>query len=323
MSNLTTIATLSKEVISEADAYLYFENLRWNGTPKCAHCTSLNVYFIEPANGVSRATRTGASSERRVWRCRDCKKQFSVITNTIMHGTKVAIRTWLMVIFELCASKNGVAAREVERKYGVAARSAWFMLHRIREAMSHDDAGLFTGDVSADEVYIGGTPEFMHANRRHGNAGAGTDKTPVVTLIDVDTHTARSTSVTWIDSASLRKVMKDNVDMATAVLHTDSNRSYIPVGRDMGGHYFVDHKAGQYVTDKTNGTNLCENYFAQLKRGLKGTHIHVTSKHLNRYLNEFDYRFSTHDMTDTERMADLATRVAGRLTYNSVRTLTR
>lgn len=92
MSNRTTIATLSLEVTSEADAYVYFEKLRWNGNPVCAHCDSLNVYFIEPANGVSRATRTGAQSERRVWRCRDCKRQFSVITNTLMHGTKVAIR---------------------------------------------------------------------------------------------------------------------------------------------------------------------------------------------------------------------------------------
>lgn len=86
----------------------------------------------------------------------------------------------------------------------------------------------------------------------------------------------------------------------------------------MADHFIVDHKAGVYATDKTNGTNLCENYFAQLKRGLKGTHIHVDPKHLHRYLNEFDYRYSTFELTDTERMADLATRVAGRLTYEAI-----
>jgi hypothetical protein len=86
----------------------------------------------------------------------------------------------------------------------------------------------------------------------------------------------------------------------------------------MAGHYAVDHKAGEYTSEKSNGTNLCENYFAQLKRGLKGTHIHVAPKHLHRYLGEFDYRFSTCGLTDTERMADLATRVAGRLTYKAV-----
>jgi hypothetical protein len=106
--------------------------------------------------------------------------------------------------------------------------------------------------------------------------------------------------------------------MATTVLHTDSARGYIPVGRKMAGHFAVDRRAGIYATDKTNGTNLCENYFAQLKRGLKGTHIHIDPKHLHRYLSEFDYRFSTCDMSDTERMEDLAGRVAGRLTYVTV-----
>jgi transposase-like protein len=254
-----------------------------------------------------------------VWRCRDCKKQFSVITNTMMHGTKISLRIWLMVIFELCSSKNGVAAREVERKYGVAGRSAWFMLHRIREAMSHDDGILFDGNIVVDEVYIGGDPGNRHANKRHDvRRGAGTDKTPVVTLIDAESREARSTVLSWVDSASLGDVIRENVDIATTVLHTDSYRGYIPVGRTMAGHYTVDHKAGIYATDKTNGTNLCENYFAQLKRGLKGTHIHVDPKHLHRYLGEFDYRFSTCDMNDTERMEDLAGRVAGRLTYAMV-----
>lgn len=315
MGNRTTIANLSQEVTTEAEAYAYFERLRWTGNPVCAHCDSLNVYFIEPSNGVSRATRTGNLSQRRVWRCRNCKKQFSVITNTVMHGTKIPVRVWLMVIFELCSSKNGVAAREVERKYGVAGRSAWFMLHRIREAMSHDDAVLFSADVISDEVYIGGDPANRHADKDDvlGTYGR-TDKTPEVTLIDQETGEARSTVLSWVDSKSLGDVIGENVDMATTTLHTDALRAYITIGRKMAGHYAVDHRAGIYGTDKTNGTNLCENYFAQLKRGLKGTHIHVSPEHLHRYLGEFDYRFSTFEMTDTERMADLATRVAGQLT---------
>jgi transposase-like protein len=288
MTKGTTIATLSRDVVSEADTYSYFERLRWNGAPECAHCDSANVYFMEPKNGVSRANRTGTQSQRRVWRCRDCSKQLSVITNTVMHGTKIPFRVWLMVIFELCSSKNGVAAREVERKYGIAGPSAWFMLHRIREAMAHDDFTLFTGDVSVDEAYIGGDPEFRHADKRGGRYAS--DKTPVFTLIDVDTHVARSEVVEWVDSKSRGDVIRDDVDRATTVLHTDSAKGYIPVGRKMAGHYAVDHKAGIYGTDKTNGTNLCEYHFAQLKRGLKGTHIDVSPEHLHRYLGEFDYR---------------------------------
>lgn len=115
MNNRTTIATLSLEVTTEADAYAYFEKLRWADGATCAHCASANVCFIEPSNGVSRSTRTGAQSERRVWRCRDCKRQFSVITNTMMHGTKIGLRVWLMVIFELCSSKKGNITR-LERR---------------------------------------------------------------------------------------------------------------------------------------------------------------------------------------------------------------
>jgi transposase-like protein len=313
----TTIASLSREIITEADAYLYLENMRWHGTPVCPKCGTTEVHYIAPSNGISRTTAGGSQSERRVWKCEPCRKQFSVLTGTMMHATKISVRTWVMVIFEMCSSKNGVAAREIERKYGLCPRTAWHMLHRIREAMSHDDQTLFTGNVVADEVYIGGNPEFRHS-REGVRRGAGTDKTPVVTLIDEDTREARSTVVSWVDSKSLGDVVRENVDMATTTLHTDSFKGYVPVGRKMAGHYTVDHKNGIYATDKTNGTNLCENYFAQLKRGLKGTHIHVDAKHLHRYLGEFDYRFSTCDMTDTERMADLGGRLGGRLSYETV-----
>ncbi|MGC2486368.1 MAG: IS1595 family transposase [Acidimicrobiales bacterium] len=310
----TTIASLSREIVTEADAYLYLENMRWHGTPVCPKCGTTDVHYIAPSNGVSRATATGSQSERRVWRCNPCKKQFSVLTGTIMHATKIPVRTWVMVMFEMCSSKNGVAAREIERKYGMNPRTAWHMLHRIREAMSHDNIyTLFSGDVVADEVYVGGNPEFRHADKR--GVKFAHDKTPVLTLIDADTHEARSTVIESTDSMALGNVIRQNVDMATTTLHTDAWRGYIPVGRTMAGHFVVDHKAGIYATDKTNGTNLCENYFAQLKRGLKGTHIHVDEKHLHRYLGEFDYRYSTCDMNDTERLSDLGTRLSGRLSY--------
>jgi len=116
----------------------------------------------------------------------------------------------------------------------------------------------------------------------------------------------------------MRRILGENVDMGTSKLHTDSSTAYSDIGWWFAGHYVVNHAKGEYVTEKSHGTNLCENYFAQLKRGLKGTHIHVDPKHLHRYVNEFDYRYSTREFSDTERMADLATRVAGRLTYKAV-----
>src|SRR5438552_5589075 len=134
-----TVGQIADRLRSEADAYLFMEQLRWpDGDPICPHCDNAGASFIQPTNGVSRKTRTGAMTERRVWRCLTCRKHFSAITGTVFHGTKAPLRIWILVIFEMCASKNGVAAREIERKYGVCNRTAWFMMHRIREAMKHD-----------------------------------------------------------------------------------------------------------------------------------------------------------------------------------------
>ena len=119
MTNLT-FGDLARKINSEADAYSYLETLRWTGKPVCPHCgVEGDHYYLKPVNGVSRQTRTGAVSQRRVWKCRECRKQFSVLTGTIMHGTKAQVRIWVLVIFELCLSKNGVSAAEISRKYGV------------------------------------------------------------------------------------------------------------------------------------------------------------------------------------------------------------
>jgi transposase-like protein len=316
--NRTTLASLSLEINSEADAYVYLENMRWGDTPRCAHCQGTSVYFIESNNGVSRRTAAGTLSERRVWKCRPCKKQFSVLTGTILHATNISVRIWVMVIFEMCSAKNGLSAREVERKYGVCPRSAWHMLHRIRQEMDSPIGNLFTGDVIVDETWIGGDPANMHASKRHGRAGGGTDKTPVVSLVSVKTGEIRSTVVTHVDSASVRQAVMTNADLPFSTLHSDSARYYGNVASKMEGHFAVDHKAGQYVTEKSLGTQKCETFFSQLKRSIDGTHHHVTREHLHRYVGEFYFRYSTCKMTDTERMTRLGSQLEGWLTYKRV-----
>src|SRR3954447_24547274 len=155
-----SVPKLMNRLQTEADAYEFLEDLRWHGEPLCPHCSSLGGhYFLKPKNGSTRKTNKGTHSERRVWKCHDCRKQFSVLTGTIFHGSHISVRTWVMVILEMCASKNGVSAREIERKYDLTAKTAWFMLHRIREAMKVDPiAGLLSGVVAADETWIGGKP---------------------------------------------------------------------------------------------------------------------------------------------------------------------
>jgi transposase-like protein len=153
-----TISNMARAIPTDYDAYEYMETLRWsNGEIVCPHCGVVGShYYLTPADGMSRATTRGTLSQRRVWKCKDCRKQFSVTTGTVFHGSKVSLRIWLFVFFEMCANKNGIAAREITRKYGVAPKTAWFMTQRIREAMANDDSGKLSGNIVMDETYIGG-----------------------------------------------------------------------------------------------------------------------------------------------------------------------
>jgi transposase-like protein len=312
-----SIPALAEKIPTEADAYRLLEDLRWDGRPICPHCGSVRQhYFLKPANGKTRKTRTGSASERRVWKCADCRKQFSALTGTIFHGTKIPVRKWLFVIFEMCSSKNGVAAREIQRKYDLTEKSAWYMLHRIREAMKREPlAGLLSGRVVADETWIGGKPSNRHGHKKgKGNQG-NSDKLPVVALVSRETGEVRSKAVPNVTGSTLKAVLDKHVDPAATHLHTDQSTSYKRLGGDFASHSAVDHSAGEYVRGDVS-TNQAEAFFSQLKRSIDGTHHRVSREHLSRYLAEFDFRFSTCKASDTERMQRLLRQVRGRrLTY--------
>lgn len=311
---------IAEAVQTEDDAYRLLEQWRWHGQPVCPHCGSINDhYFIKPRNGV-RKTNRGTPTQRRLWKCKDCRKPFSVLTGTVMHGTHIPIRTWVFVIYELCSNKNGIAAREIERRYDLTPKSAWFMLHRIREAMAHGPgAELFSGVVVADETWVGGKPKNRHADKRVGSKQGLTDKTPVVSLIHVETGEVRSKVVANVSGKTLRSAIREQVDMPETTLHTDSAHAYETFADELRSHASVNHNAGEYVRDGVS-TNKAENYFSQLKRSIDGTHHHVSRIHLHRYLAEFDFRHSSHKLTDTQRVMDLMGRVVGRrLMYSDSR----
>lgn len=320
-----SIANLANRIPDEASAYKLLEDLRWGDHPVCAHCGSERVFFLTPKNGVSRKTTRGTGSQRRVWKCGACRKQFSVLTGTIFHGTHIPLRTWLFVIFEMCASKNGVAAREVERKYSLTAKTAWFMLHRIREAMKREPlAGMLAGTVVADETFIGGKPKNKHqqgkpmrqpVGRGYGSGGPMKDKVAVLSLINKTSGEVRSRIIPDVTGPTLRKAIAEQVDMAASTLHTDSLMAYRPIGAEFVAHESVDHSSKEYVRGDVS-TNQAENFFSQLKRSIDGTHHHVSTHHLPRYLAEFDYRYSTRDLSDSARMRKLVDQTEGRrLTY--------
>ncbi|HUA12543.1 MAG TPA: IS1595 family transposase [Solirubrobacteraceae bacterium] len=314
---------LADKLRTEGDAYVLLEQLRWGDRPVCPHCGSVGGhYFLTPANGRSRKTRTGAASERRVWKCceRGCRKQFSVLTGTIFHGTKIPVRKWLFVIFEMCASKNGVAAREIERRYHLTPRSAWFMLHRIREAMKQGPMPqLLSGRVVADETWIGGKPSNRHGHKRSEHLQGEHDRTSVMALVSRETGEVRSQIIPNVKSSTLRSVLNANVDATNTHLHTDQGKGYVGLAGDFAGHTRVSHEKGEYVRDGAS-TNQAENFFSQLKRSLDGTFHHVSVEHLPRYLAEFDYRHSTRWLTDEERTERTVRQTAGRrLVYSDSR----
>ena len=314
-----SVLQLADQLRTEADAYRYLEQLRWGDRPVCPHCGSVRTpYFLNPENGKSRKTRTGSASQRRVWKCADCRKQFSVLTGTIFHGTKIEIRKWVLVIFEMASSKNGVSAREIERKYDLTPRTAWFMLHRIREAMKREPmADLLSGRVVADETWYGGNPRNRHGHdpKQHNTGPQKGNKVPIMALVSRETGEVRARVMPDVKPDNLRAVLYEHTDPKTTHLHTDTSKQYKSIGREFAAHGAVNHGQREYVRGDVS-TNHAESYFAQLKRSLDGTHHHVSREHLHRYVAEFDYRYSTCKHTDTERMRGIVKRSAGRrLTY--------
>jgi transposase-like protein len=320
MSQRLSLVKLADQLRTEADAYKYLEQLRWGDQPSCPHCGSVRTpYFLTPANKESRKTRTGSASQRRVWKCADCRKQFSVLTGSLLHGSKIPVRTWVLVMFEMATNKNGMSAREIERKYDITAEAAWFMAHRLREAMKRDPvAGLLTGRVVADGTWYGGKPSNRHGHDGKKNDGRSRwqhDKTPIMSLVSRETGEVRSKVMPDVKPGNLRSVLHEHTDPKRTHLHTDGERNYRLMADDFASHAAVNHASGEYVRGDVS-TNQAESYFAQLKRSLDGTHHHVSREHLHRYVTEFDFRFSTCMLADSERMAKIIAGTTGRrLTY--------
>ena len=294
---------LAPRFTDETAAREHLESLQWPDGPFCPHCGSLD------------ATRLAGTHHRAgLIQCNDCRQQYTVTVGTVFERSKVALNKWLLVNHLLCSSKKGMSAHQIGRMIGVSYKTAWFMCHRIREAMKPTNPGPLGGAdaiVEADETYVGGKAK-NRATRKPA------DKKAVVALVERDGH-VRSFHVANVTAATLRPLLVTNVDRAS-VLMTDESAIYTRVGREYRNHYSVNHSAGEYVT--TGGfkhSNTVENFFSIFKRGVIGTYHHLSEAHLARYTAEFDFRYNTRKITDGERADEALKGIYGkRLTYRRI-----
>lgn len=291
--------------LTEDEARNLLETIRWPDGPCCPRCGSTDVVSVG-----------GKSARPGLRRCKDCpgRKQFTVTVGTIFESSKIPLRDWVYAFARMCASKKGISAHQLHRELGITYKSAWFMCHRIRHAMQQDGTIKLDGTVEVDETYVGGKPRRKGVSKR----GRGTAKTPVVALVQRDGQ-VRSRVLGDVTGATLKGAIREHVQ-SSATIMTDEHAGYKGIGREFdGGHRVVKHSAGEY-SRKVDGasTNSAESHFALIKRGVYGTFHHVSKRHLQRYCDEFAFRWNHRKISDTERaVAALRSADGKRLFYRA------
>lgn len=279
----------------------FVARLRWPNGPVCPRCGCIEHSYL---------------STRRLWKCKGCKKQYSVKVGTIFEGSPLGLDKWLPAVWLVANSKNGISSHELGRALGVTQKSAWFMLHRIRLAMQTESFDKLSGEVEADETFIGGKARNMHkADRVRKITGTGIkDKTAVLGMIERG-GVVRAEVVPDVRRATIQPRVRESVEPGAA-LYTDASSSYSGLESDFA-HATVDH-AECYVDGRVH-TNGIENFWSLLKRGLHGTYVSVEPFHLFRYLDERVFTFNLRDRSDYGRFEAVLRACAGRrLTFAEV-----
>lgn len=294
-------------------ARTFLEQLRWPDGPICPHCGVLGeAYKLEPKAGAKTHVRKG------VWKCAGCRQQFTVTVGTIFEDSHIPLSKWLMAIHLLCASKKGMSAHQLHRMLGITYKSAWFMAHRIRHAMSQEPlSSKLSGTIEVDETYVGG----KRRGSKRGRPGVDSHKAPVVSLIQRQGK-VRSFHMPRVTGENLKQVIRENVSTESTVM-TDDYGLYHGLNKEFASHDIIRHKFGSYARRegaKSIHVNSAEGYFALLKRGIVGSFHHVSKRHLQRYLDEFDFRYNARKIPDGERAVLAVKGTAGkRLTYRDSR----
>lgn len=294
-----TIISLLQEFSTDEAAEAWLAKQRWPHRITCPTCGHGNI-------------QEGTTHPKMSYRCRGCKKFFSVKTGSLMEGSNIGYRAWLLAMYCMTTNLKGISSMKLHRELGITQKSAWFMLHRIREAWS-DKIGKFRGPVEVDETFVGGLEGNKHGNKKL-KAGHGTiGKIAVAGIRDRETGQVTAKPVTNTDKETLQGFIHHHTE-PDAAIYTDDHKAYQGLPR----HETVRHGIREYVRGNVH-TNGVESFWAMFKRGHKGTYHKMSAKHLCRYVTEFVGRHNQRPLDTIDQMGVMVRGMEGkRLTYQTL-----
>ncbi|MGA8490244.1 MAG: IS1595 family transposase [Terriglobales bacterium] len=292
------LTTITDRIGDEDSARKLFESIRWPEGPVCPHCGEINN-----AGRLTARTSSKKPVRKGVWKCYGCCEQFSVTVGTVFEDSHIPLHRWLLAGYLLCASKKGMSAHQIHRMTGISYKTVWFMMHRLRFAMTqHGMIEKLRGVVEIDEVWIG--PKEKWSGLR-GTGHPESKKRPVVSLMErrANGSSVRSFPVERVTLENIKPIMREHVEVGTRI-QTDEATVYHWIHDDFPDHDVVTHKKREYSRHE-NGrhitTNTVEGFFGLVRRGVFGTYHHWGRGYLQQYLNEFDFRYNHRKVNDSER----------------------
>ncbi len=285
---------------TENKCWDYLENLRWNGNVICPFCKANKHYKFK---------------DSRIYKCKDCKKKFNAKIGTIFENTKIPLRKWFVAIYIATSHKKGISSLQLSKDISVTQKSAWFILHRIREMLKSKAPYMLNSTVEIDESYFGGKSKYKHKSKRINIRGRGYgDKTMVFAILQRNGN-VWTKIVDKVDGNYLQPIIRKHVDKSTTII-TDGFPAYYGLDKEYH-HEMINHQQDEWYRDGFH-TNSIEGFFSQLKRGVYGIYHAVSPKHLHRYCDEFSYRYNTRKINEVERFNHSISRCNKRLKYKDL-----